>query len=489
MEKRKNIFPPLILFLIGLVFRLPFLGVPFWRTPDAIEFIDVARNIVLGKGLMQTIKWNFFDSSPVITSAFHGKPFFVSVIFSVILRLQNDPYLLQLFLLILGAVNVVLFYFLARKFLSEKISFVASCFFALNPNILITNRMVLSDQVFYFFILLSFLLFFGKDDIKKFIFLGIVTAFSYLTRAEGFFLIAVFLLVIIFQKKKLSQLFIFAGVFFLTAFPYFWGNAIINGSPFFNYNSYHFRVFHFYDAMFTGYGRTYPSALSFIQTNFWWILNSIRQGTVSNVKSLIGITFFGPLILFSIFYKNFSRKFLPFLLFSLAIFLTFSVTWSVFSEPERHLAIVFILGLIPLFSLIKEKQTRKPFFILIILLTLVVYLGFDIHRIVWSRTIEARTDAWSYQARKTTYEYLKNHTSSNSIIASTNPWMITLFSMRPSIMLGTNIDNKNYCKFISQYKISYLLTSDVKFKETLNKEAAFILKDQSLSLYKTSVCK
>ena len=112
--------------MVGLIFRLPFFGVPFWRTPDAVEFIDVARSIALGKGLIQTIKWNFFEQAPVITSAFHGKPFFASVIFSAILHFQNDPYLLQLFLLILGAVNVVLFYFLARKFLSGKISVVVS---------------------------------------------------------------------------------------------------------------------------------------------------------------------------------------------------------------------------------------------------------------------------------------------------------------------------------------------------------------------------
>jgi hypothetical protein len=67
--------------------------------------------------------------------------------------------------------------------------------------------------------------------------------------------------------------------------------------------------------------------------------------------------------------------------------------------------------------------------------------------------------------------------------------MITLFAIRPSIMLGTNIDNKNYCGFISQYKISYLLTGDINLEKTLNREAAFVLKDQYLSLYKTPICK
>jgi 4-amino-4-deoxy-L-arabinose transferase-like glycosyltransferase len=487
--ERKKILPPLILFLVGLIFRLPFFGVPFWRTPDAVEFIDVARNIVSGKGLIQTIKWNFFESTPVITSAFHGKPFFVSLIFSVILRLQNDPYLLQLFLLILGAANVVLFYFLARKFLSEKFSIVVSLLFALNPNILITNRMVLSDEVFYFFVLTAFLLFFGKDNLKKYIFLGIVSAFAYLTRAEGTFLFLAILVTYIFQKKKLLQISLFAGFFILTAFPYFLGNAIVNGSPFFNYNSYHFKVFNFYDSMFTGYGRTYPSSIDFIQKNFLWILNAIWQAIITNVKSLVGLTFFGPLTLLAIFYKNFSRKFLPILFFISAIFLTFSVTWAIFSEPERHLVMVFALGLIPLFALVKGKYTRDPFFILVVLLMLVVYLGFDIHRIVWSRTVEGQTDAWNYQTRKTTYDYLKNHTSQNSIVASTNPWMITLFAMRPSIMLGTNIDNKNYCKFISQYKISYLLTSDANLEKTLDREARLVLKDQSFLLFKTPVCK
>jgi hypothetical protein len=319
--------------------------------------------------------------------------------------------------------------------------------------------------------------------------LGIITALSYLTRTEGVFLFAVFLLTFIFQKKKMSQLLLFAGFFILTAFPYFLGNTIINGSPFFNYNSYHFRVFHFYDSMFTGYERVYPSTLSFVKTNFWWIVNAIWQGTISNLKSLVSPTTFGPLILLLIFYKNFSRKFLPILLFILAIFLTFSFTWAVFADSERHLAMIFVLGLIPLFALVKGKYTKNPFFILIVLLVLVVYLGFDVHRIVWSRTVEVQTDAWSYQARKTTYDYLKNHTDQSSIVASNNPWMITLFSMRPSIMLGTNIDSKNYCKFISQYKISYVLTSDAKLTETLNKKATFVLKDQSLSLFKTVVCK
>jgi hypothetical protein len=79
--------------------------------------------------------------------------------------------------------------------------------------------------------------------------------------------------------------------------------------------------------------------------------------------------------------------------------------------------------------------------------------------------------------------------SQNSIVVSTNPWMIILFAMRPSIMIGTNIDNKNYCKFISQYKISYLLTSDANLEKTLDREARLVLKDQAFLLFKTSVCK
>jgi len=486
--ERKKIFPPLILFLIGLISRLAFLGVPFWRTPDAVEFIDVARNIVLGKGLIQTIKWNFFESTPVITSAFHGKPFFASIIFSIILYLQNNPYLLQLFLLILGAANVVLFYFLARRFLSEKISFATSLLFALNPNILITNRLVLSDEAFYFFVLISFLLFFGKENLKKYLALGIITAFAFLTRAEGLYLFLIFLLSFVFHRKKILHAFLFTGFFLIVSFPFFWGNMIFNGSPFFNYNSFHFKVFHFYDSMLTGFGRIYPTSLNFINNNFWWILKTISQQITSNFQSLINLTFFGPLVLLAIFYKNFSKKFLPILLFIIAIFLTFSLTWSIFSEPERHLVLVFALGLIPLFSLVKGKYSKDPFFILLVLSMLVVYLGFDVHRIFWSRAVEGQTDAWSYQSRKITYDYLKIHTDSNSIVATTNPWMITLFAMRPSIMLGTNIDDKNYCKFISQYKISYVLNNDAKLGSVLNRKAKFILKDHSLMLFKTELC-
>jgi len=66
--------------------------------------------------------------------------------------------------------------------------------------------------------------------------------------------------------------------------------------------------------------------------------------------------------------------------------------------------------------------------------------------------------------------------------------MITLFSVRPSIMLSSTVTKNNYCEFSTQYKVSYILSSDENLNQVLSKKEKFEFKDQGASLYKIN-CK
>src|SRR5207249_874004 len=129
-------------------------------------------------------------------------------------------------------------------YLNNVYATIASIFVAMNPNIVISDRLILSETVFTFFTLLGFLLLYLlNDSYKKYIFLGIIVGISYLTRFEGVFLFLIFALWAF--KKRKEYFFMFVSSCAIITAPYFYLNFLVNHNPFFTYNSYHFQVHHF----------------------------------------------------------------------------------------------------------------------------------------------------------------------------------------------------------------------------------------------------
>jgi 4-amino-4-deoxy-L-arabinose transferase-like glycosyltransferase len=457
--KVSKIALPILIFLLALCIRIPFYETVFWRTPDAAEYINVARNLNAGKGLTQSIKWQFFEDSPVETSALRGRPIGTSVIISLVLKIYNGFYSPQIFILLLSAINVLIFYFLAKIFLSNVFATAATLFVAFNPNILISSRSVLSEHVAIFFILLAFLTAYKlKEKIIKPVVIGVMLALAYLTRVETLFLLPFF--IYNFRENKKFVLLTFLS-FFIITLPYFAANYNINGNPFYTYNTHHFRVDHFADGMEKGFGKSFPSHFDYIKNNIPGIADKIFAKLVTNVMGIFDLAFFGLLTipLFLYFYKG-KRKFLIEIGFSFCVFLWYTITWSAFIETERGFMIIYFLLLIPAF--IALSKLKMPLVLLIILLTGASYLAFDIHRISWVRNVDAGQDEWSLVKRERMYSWITKHTEKNDIIAAPSPWMINLFTARPSIILPTNLNGKSIIDFVEKYNVSYLITQSEK---------------------------
>lgn len=460
-----------------------FFQTPFWRTPDAIEYLNVAQNLVWAKGLTQSIKWNFFDNSPVITSALKGKPILTSIIFFQIIQINSDPYSIQFFLLFLGACNVVLFYFLCRAFLRPKISFFTSILFALNPNILISGRLLLSEEIFYFFVIIAFIIFYRlKDSYYKFTALGIISGVSYLTRNEGLFLLMIFLF---FSSKKRKVFILILILSFITSIsPFLYQNFEINTNPFYTYKIFHFSVHHFSEGMTDGFGKKFPSSFSFISKNLFWVISAIGIGFKNYLIQLLGFTFLGPLSLVYILnFKKIPKKFLPIISFSLILFLTIVFVWALFPEPERHLSLSFILLLIPIFYFFEEKFLIKFLFVL----TIFIYLGFDLHRIYWARNIESKQFNEEYKVNKNIYDWVKNNTTKDSVIANNDPWKFYFYTQRPSILIPNKLIT-HYCEFYDLFKPDFIV-SDNKLFSGLKKYGNIKFKENGLYILNLKSCK
>jgi len=259
------------------------------------------------------------------------------------------------------------------------------------------------------------------------------------------------------KKEKINSFFPFLGGFLLITGFYFYLNWGLNGSPFYSYKVNHFRVFHFSEGMASGFNRIFPSPEEFIKTNFPHFPPLVLNEIVRNLRALIDPAFLGPLI-FGFFWlrlKNL-KKLVPLLVMAMVTLIVFSLTWSAFPDPERHLSPVFIMLVLPLLTLFLEKP--KLIFKGIFILAFAFYLILDLHRIDWARNQEAKLDFWNQKRREVLDNWFQKNSSESAIIASQNPWLVYLATQRPTILLPDNLFEKdNLTLFKNQYRAEYLV--------------------------------
>lgn len=453
-----------IIVLVGILLRAPLYKTPFWRTGDAVDYINVGRNLLSGEGLVTTVKSAFFNSNPVVSSAFSGRPMGMSFMAAGILSLSSNLYTLQIFSLGVGVLDAVIFYFLARQFFPAKISFLGGMLAALNPNLLISNRLFISEPVFILFIMLGLL---GQKFWR-----GIFFGLAYLVRFEG-----IFLPVIFFSPQSLMA-------FCLVAAPYWLGNYLVNGNPFYSYNFVHFQVRQFQEYFAAGYGKNFPTVWQFISKNFFWVVGAVVKTTLAHLGSLGGLGSLGLLVIPLIlgFKKNFSN-FKKFFFFCAASVILYGLLWSAIFERARHFIPVYFLLLLPVLAFVNAH--KKNILVWgIVGVTILSYIAFDAHRIVWARQVDTQIDNWSPKQKGELYSWVTTNTTNEDILCAVDPMLVNLFTERPAVLLPSTIYTPEmYRKFVTQYQVKYLLADDPQNFAFLEKNATFVIQLDNVRVY------
>lgn len=475
--------PLIIIFLFALAIRLPLYHTPFWRTPDAIEYINIARNLVEGRGFVSSIKFTFFTNGPVVYPGLFDRPILTPILFSLVLFFNKNIYTLQLFLFFIESTSIVFFYLIARKLLTPILAFTVALIAACNANLVIGNRLIVSEPIYYCIILLAFVLYYYREKSAfTFSLLGFLSGLSVLVRPDGILLLVTF---IIFSLQYKKQLLLLVVVFLLTISPVVVTGIALHRNPFHTVASYVFQVRSFTDGMTMGFDRTYPSTVTFISQNFFWIIGQIFRNILSSIESLITLPFLGLLVLVIPFiHWQKLRQFFPILFFAGVSFLILVASWGVILEPERHLGLVYVLLLLVLGN-ISLVAWRKKFILGLVVLSLTANVVLDAHRIVWARTQENQQDSWDPSQRGQLYSYVKQHTPQNAIIASPNPFLVNMFTDRPTILMPNNIlDQRHFSQYISLYHVQYLLAENKQESDFFGKHAQKMKQMDGITVYK-----
>jgi len=481
-DAKKIVTPLLLVFLTGLIVRLPLYTSPFWREPDVAEYLNIAHNLLSGQGYTQSLKMSFFDNSPVVIPAYTNRLPVTPVFFFSLLLIRNNFYWLQLCLLVLGAADVCLFYLLLRRLIQARPALLLSIFAAVNPNLLVNNRMLLSEPVYYLLLLTAFNLYYSRSfGSKKYLLLGIFSGLVYLTRPEGILLLVVFLIM---DFRHLRHLATLISIFLLTVLPYLLLKFAAGHNPFTTNHNYVWIVKSYSDGLESGFLRTYPTVWNFFRGNFFWIIIRIIRETYGNITSLLGkayLAFLTPLLFF--FPAKKFIRFLPLILYAIFNFLIITLTWSIIPEPERSLCLVFLF-ILPFVGFLPRLVWQKKLWYLLFVLTLCLYLVLDIHRIGWARNVEGFEGDWNPWEKSDFYSWVTAHTSAGSVIASDKPHLVNIFTARPSLLLPDNlIHGNNLSLYTKIFGVKIIAAHDPALVEFLKSHARYITSMDGLEIF------
>jgi 4-amino-4-deoxy-L-arabinose transferase-like glycosyltransferase len=470
---------PLFLFIIAFLLRIPMLHTEYLRTQDSVEYINIANNLASGNGFVTTMKPFLFDDRPVIIAGNHLRPMVTPFVYAGLLLIDHGYYFLQFFNILLSAVDVVLFYLLIRKFVEKKLSIMASLIIAFNPYLIIDTRFIISEQLFYFFVLTFFIVYYYvKDRPIRYILLGIIAALAYLTRSEGGLLLMP--LIIINFKKPLNMT-LSILLFIIVCIPNFIINYYSTGNPLFSPYGYLLSIMNYMDVQ-TQFYHVLPTPLSFIEHNYAAIAKIIYGINVGSIETLLNLRFLGFLsflLALGIFKNRLLgiRLLLPIVIYSCLHYVFDTFMWSVAFQPERHLAIVYFFLILFIFVQVQRKIPLNVIY-LFFGMTIAIYFAYYVHQTIW-----IRTDLRLSEKNDASLAWIRHHASKTDIIATHDPWTAYLFTDRPVVTLPFDfpqkINNiKVFKNYIKMYNVTYIRVSSNE-----SDLYAYLTKEKFIKLY------
>ena len=266
----------------------------------------------------------------------------------------NLGFLTNFLMPLIGALSVILIYQLGKELFNQSVGLISSLFLTFIPLHVFYSGRVLTDVLFTFFVLLTFLIFwkgYEKSSKKHKVLFGVFLALTLLSRYTALWIIPIFLLYFLARDKSLNFLmdrYLWYSVlaFFITLIPW-----LIYGI--FEYDNPLGAFIH--GAKASAYWGGLQSWHFFF--DYWW-----------QMFSIVGFVFIISLI-YILYKKEFFKKEIYLILIWFAFFLGMAI-YMPHKEDRFILAIVPTIALISGYLIDKIKKHKKT----VIIITLIILI-------------------------------------------------------------------------------------------------------------------
>ena len=479
-------------------------------SPDAVDYVNIARNLAEGRGFIHSIKWHFFTDDPVIHSAAGERPPLYPVLVSVIWRLGGRIATIDAINVLLGVAAVVVLFLLYENVLGWIWpAFAAAALVALNRNVAKACVYPWSEPLFSLLHAGAFLLLFkalasrpapesvasadspprglrmqlNRSDVLALI-AGVIAALTYLARPTGIVLsIAAVVVMIVVRRWRTLALFLLPNIAIIGVWlTIVW---ILKGDPFFSVQAHHFRVVNISEGMGIGWGARIQSSDEFYRTHP--ILPMVIMNAWEYTTEFLGRPFLGMPI------QTWTGRKFPYLgvmFFFVAVGIVFLGRWTIHRLKSRGAMLgLAALGHFLLVSLVWATHEGDRFLQPVFVLFIPLWVGavFDAARwvirrmpkvlgsVVWALVgVAWLSVAWVYVhdliltrialsqtlplplASAAERERLNLLVPQGAVIATDDPFVSNWWLDRPSIWLPSRAGWPKAREFFNEYSVTFI---------------------------------
>jgi 4-amino-4-deoxy-L-arabinose transferase-like glycosyltransferase len=462
-------------------------------SPDAVEYVDVARRLLAGEGYKLGVKAYHVGGTEVLHDGLAERPPLYPLLLAALLGAGLGLSGAQVVNALLGGACAALVYGLGAALFGRRTGLLAGALSAASPVVLARMIPPMTEALAVSLTLLAtWLVVRGveRSSARPFLLGGLVLGLAYLARPTAAVALGVLVVgALISARAPRMALLPVAGLIggFLTlALPISLHSLATRGALSYSGQTYLYAVFKDSDVLRNGYGAAIPTAAEFIRANPDFVVAAMLE----NAATYAGLLFLDrdwllplliawPFALLALGRGRYPRAAGPVLLVALGNFLVYAATWSNYQERYQLLTLLLLLpfavdGLarIGLGGVgIGPMRALTPLHAVILAVAVFwspVFLREYRGQFVYGdEDVGTRTDRglrWTGPPRwvkdnelSRMVDWLDQNTDRADPLAHGQPWPFTFFTGRPATLLPTRLPPERLRSFLADYRVAYVL--------------------------------
>jgi len=443
-------------FVLAAAIRLLYTAPPR-LVNDSADYLSCAANLAAGRGFLCDVKQAFVTPGPARHEALGERPPAYPALLGAALLLTGSEKALVAANAVLGAFAALAAAVLAGVVFGVREAWVAGIL-AATCSILVNRGATVEPAALYagWLALLAAVSVAAAQDARWAIAGGLLWAMLALTRGEGLFVGLAAPMWLLLNRSRRAAV-VCTMCFTLAMVPYWAANAALHGDPFFSVQSYHLRTRRFSEAMWDGYGRTYPSTVDFLRANWLFIMRPVARNAYRYATALLRLDWAGAGLALAGLSVVLKRGLWPraagaLLAVGVLQWLAVSALWSTtggMPEPE-HLASPFTILALPAaaFGIVRIAAGRFGATALLTGLVVATYLPGNISLAHQEPPLLREAAAYQQAAQAAA-----PHLGPEEVVASCRPWAVWWLLRRPVIFLPRGLSREAQLQFLKDYDV------------------------------------
>ena len=340
---------------VAFVTKVPFAVQWFRLYPDAIAYLNIARNCSTGKGFTSTLKLNYFDSSAVSHNALSDWPPLYPLFASSVLKVASNEIVLQVANALLIGIAAGLVFLLGERLFDRRTGLVAGLFAAIAPSLFRAGITAMSDPLGLVLCLWALLIAISAGSKGgQWAAVGMIIGAAYLARFNNAVLLLPFILLLGAKSGRRCNLLLCIAGFAVVTGPILAWKWVLFGSPYYSVQIVHYQTQSFrhsswqYGAgLSTGMGDYLLHNLPVVASAVWRNTRIYASSLFLSTGGLFLLSCFLPVVVFKLRAKILTGGRGLLLTVAVMQFAVCALTWSILPVRDSRLLMVSYCLLLP----------------------------------------------------------------------------------------------------------------------------------------------